>query len=73
MSNTTKFSYTARWGTIFRCDVSDFSKEIRVINAPTDPAQFAGAVAEMIAHHAMEVYPKLNGFAGYDTLRFRLV
>ena len=67
------FSYTTRGGTIFRCSARNLSDEIRVVHAPEDPAKFACAVAEMIWHHAMEIWPTLNGFAGYDTLQFRLV
>lgn len=68
--NDNSFIYTARRGTIFRCDRCDLASDIRVIGAPDEPSVFAVEVAEMIAHHATEIHPKLNGFSGYDTLRF---
>lgn len=32
--------------------------------------QFAEDVAEMIAHHAITIWPTLKSFSGYDCIRF---
>lgn len=68
-----KFKYTSRDGTKFRCESEALTGHIEVGNASYNPERFAAAVAEMIAIHAMEIHPRLNGFAGYDTLTFKMV
>lgn len=73
LPKTKKFSYTSRSGTKFRCESAHFNSEIVVSGAPYNPEKFAADVAEMIAIHALEVWPTLNGFSGYDNLTFRLV
>lgn len=37
------------------------------------PQTLAAEVAEFAAWHAMVIHPNLNGFQGYDTLRFSFV
>lgn len=34
--------------------------------------QFATDVAEMIGYHAQAIWESLNGFQGYNTIRFRI-
>jgi hypothetical protein len=70
--NDKPFTYETRSGAVFRCNTSDLRGDIRVTGYSEEPAKFAVEVAEMASHHAIEVWPKLNGFQGYDTLRFIL-
>lgn len=64
------FTFESRNGTKFACDSVDLGSEIRVTNPPYRLAQFAADVAEMVSHHALNIYPDLEYFSGYDTLRF---
>lgn len=79
--NKKKFEYHSRNGTLFKCDTCDFSTPIDVY-AQYDSFVKEGVkfealsklilpdVAEMIGYHAINIHPELNGFAGYDCLRF---
>ena len=73
------FEYHTSDGYIFKCSKSDFSDPIQVVvpyqadmksgrDLPSRLSVLMTAVAEMIAYHRAEVWPKFNGFAGYDCL-----
>lgn len=66
------FQYISNHGTIFECSKCDFSTPIVVFgNASTkNKGLLVLDVAEMIGYHAVNIRPELNGFAGYDCLRF---
>ena len=69
------FTYHSSWGHTFECDYCDLRTPIRVRSnrKPTNDKElsfFARDVSEMIAYHAMNIWPQLNGFSGYDTLTF---
>lgn len=69
--NEQPFEHESSNGASFRCSRSDFFTDISVTMPKGLPAaKFAADVAEMAAHHALNIHPDLNGFAGYDRLRF---
>lgn len=46
---------------------------VRSVRTPKTNAEldfFARDVAQMIAYHAMNIWPELNGFQGYDCIKF---
>ena len=69
--NETPFQYGSTNGTCFHCDRSDLSGGV-IVNTPKDLSRTRQMqdVMEMAAYHATEIMPKLNGFNGYDTLKF---
>ena len=69
-NNVEKFEYHSNSGVIFRCGRSDFAEPIKVFGIPLNLDVLLGAVSEMIAFHRAEIWPYLNGFAGYDAIHF---
>jgi len=59
-----------RYGTWFICDRADLEAPIKVYNRPEDDAQFASDVAQFAAWHRGNIFPHLNGFRGFDCIRF---
>lgn len=69
--NKKPYVYEARNGTKFTCSRSDLADKVKYSNDIIITIdQLMTDVAEMAAMHAMFTRPELNGFAGYDTLRF---
>jgi hypothetical protein len=69
--NEESFTYVSGNGTRFECERSDFRGLVHITRpAGLQEWRFLQDFAEMIAHHRGEVWPRLNGFSGYDTLRF---
>ena len=73
--NKTPFSYHSSWGSTFECDTCDFSTPMRVrqIQRPKTINEldfYSRDLAEMIGYHATNIWPKLNGFQGYDCIKF---
>lgn len=64
------WSHFASNGTLFECDRKDLVGGIRVTDAPPDADLLAKDVAEVIGFHAVNYWPELNGFAGYDCVHF---
>lgn len=82
--NKNKFEYHSSKGTIFVCDTCDFSTPITVyahydsfvkegVRFLTVSKLVLPDIAEMIGYHAVNIRPELNGFQGYDCLRFDVV
>lgn len=71
--NNKKFSHYCGNGSYFECERCDFTKPI-VAKVPEKltEEQFATDVAEMIGYHAQAIWENLNGFQGYNTIRFRV-
>ena len=71
--NEKPFEHTCRWGTTFsgsRCDFQDGVK----VTFPTytvNQMQNASDFAEFAAWHALQIWPHLNGFSGYDNILFQ--
>lgn len=63
-------SHLSHYGTWFICDRCDLDAPIRVYERPEGDAPFATDVAEFAAFHRGSIHPHLNGFRGYDCLRF---
>jgi len=72
--NERPIEHTCAQGTlVFTCDRADLSRTpIHVTGDIRSEEHLACAVAEFTAWHALNIFPQLNGFAGYDTLDFRL-
>ena len=70
--NKLQFSYMSHWGTQFYCDTCDFSTPVTVTMSDEDMSRslYSVDVAEMIGYHATNIWPQLNGFQGYDTIKF---
>jgi hypothetical protein len=72
--NDKPFSYVSRNGTRFFCKRCDFRDEILYhSNHELGLGETMVNVAEMIGYHATVIHPGLNGFQGYDCVRFRYV
>jgi hypothetical protein len=71
--NDKPFRHICRYGIQFDCTRCDFG-DIIVVTWSLVPTydQFARAVATMIGFHATNILPNLNGFQGYDTIRFKI-
>ena len=59
-------------GTVFMCSRADLDAPIRVYDRARDDMDFARDVAEFTGWHATTIWPDLNGFPGYDTIKFEL-
>ena len=69
--NDQSFSHMSNNGTVFKGDRCDLSSGVKVsflwdIENEQQNADFA----EFAAWHAMQIWPQLNGFAGYDAIRY---
>jgi len=69
-NNEKLFSYGSNNGTYFTCERADLSGIIWISGRPNNLMKFAADVAEMASFHAINVWPGLNSFAGYDCLEF---
>ena len=69
--NKKPFSYLSRYGTYFSSNTCDFSYGVNVSDKPHEEL-FISDVAEMIGFHAVNIRPELNGFSGYDCIKFRI-
>lgn len=73
--NNKVFSYISYWGTEFFSDSCDFKSFLEVKNVPSGGldlySRYSRDLAEMIGYHATNILPELNGFQGYDTIRFK--
>ena len=69
--NDKPFEHHCRNGTTFKCSRCDFRDVINVSN-PDNPTteKLMKDVAEMIGYHAFNIWEQLNGFSGYDAVRF---
>ncbi len=53
------------------CDTLNLSTPIKVqMFKLNDKAELAASIARFIGFHMQYIWPHLNGFPGYDTLRF---
>jgi hypothetical protein len=68
---TNPFMHQCSYGVVFKADRCDFKGGVSVeFRQHITASQFGLAVAEMIGYHATSILPYMNGFAGYDTVRF---
>ena len=69
--NEKRWKHHCSKGTIFTCKRCDFKAPI-FYKTRTDitTSQLIADVAEMIAYHSLIIWPELNGFSGYDNLKF---
>lgn len=70
------FSHRGRYGTLFQADRCDLRGGVRIVvnrNADLTPEQFVADVAMCAAYHAALILPDLNGFPGYDTVKYEII
>lgn len=68
---TDPLSYAARNGCVFSATRMDLFDGVTVHREEEIPIErLVADVAEFAAWHALRVLPTLDGFAGYDALRF---
>lgn len=78
-NNEKPFVYHTSDGVVFTCERADLTKPIQVkglainLDAEGNLSNALRAVAEMAAFHRAEVWPTLNGFSGYDCIKFEEV
>lgn len=68
------FVHQCKYGVRIVCSRKDLSTNIFIecsINTLSD--HIAAAVAEFMGYWTVNIYPHLNGFAGFDTLKFNVV
>ena len=76
VTNETPFEYHTNNGYVFKCPRSDFRQPVQVSEMPANIESdhnlhpLMTAVAEMSAYHRQEIWPKLNGFSGYDCIKW---
>ena len=70
--NEKPFQHLSRFGTEFKCTRCDFRAPVlyTVLSNDIPNQNLMSDVAEMIAFHAMDIWPNLNGFSGYDCITF---
>jgi hypothetical protein len=72
--NNKPFGHTSRYGTIVTSDRCDFANGITIIkdhNLSED--RYISDIAEAFGFHAANILPNLNGFQGYDCLKFNFI
>ena len=67
MKNDDPFMHRTQHGTIFLCKRADLKTPVIVL---TDRDNLLCEAVEFGAWHAQIVWPELNGFAGYDAIRY---
>jgi len=79
--NDMPFMHNSFHGTSFTCDRCDFKTPV---NVKLDVSLMEVAdvdilskimldISEMIGYHATNIFPQLNGFQGYDCIRYKIV
>ena len=75
--NEYPFEYETSDGYRFKCPRSDFREPIEITGMPCNIKEehnlhaLLTAVAEMISYHRNAIHQKLNGFSGYDCLKWK--
>jgi hypothetical protein len=68
------FTHNCRNGCIFMADRCDLRGDVYLyVPAGTSQAHIAAATLEAGGWHAANIWPKLNGFAGYDNVKISVV
>ena len=72
--NDTPFNYLSRYGTKFTAARCDFQGgiDVSLIHANISEERLFSDIVEMATHHALIVYPNLNGFNGYGNIEYRI-
>ncbi len=71
--NDEAFSYTGQHGTFFKAARCDFRTGVQVqmpAGLKGRPDIIMQEVSLMISHHALMIHSKLNGFPGYDSVKY---
>jgi hypothetical protein len=70
---TQEIEYTSRYGTKFSCATRNLSTDIDVTTPKNLRIEhLTQDIFEFGAWHAMQIWPTLESFQGYDTVRFLL-
>lgn len=69
--NDRRFGHNCHNGTVFESERCDFKTPVYYdMTGNITVQQLMTDVAEMIGYHATVIWPHLNGFSGYDAVRF---
>lgn len=68
--NEKPFDHYCRFGTRFTAARCDFVGGVEM-HTPAEGDDLLRDVAEVIGFHAVNIWPRLNGFSGYDFVEFR--
>jgi hypothetical protein len=70
--NDKPYEHTSRYGTTFKCARCDFREPIyyQYRGEKLSREKLMLDVSELIGFHAANIWENLNGFQGYDTVRF---
>lgn len=72
--NATSFEHMCKNGTVFKADRCDLKNGVKVYSSwEIDKLRFAADFAEFGAWHFSEIWKQLNGFGGYDTIKYEMV
>lgn len=66
----TPLEHRSHHGTVFVAKRADLQGGVVFEHAPESGAARMSDVAEFTAFHALRILPHLNGFQGYDCIRF---
>lgn len=72
INNSTPIEHRSHFGTLFAAERADLSTGVKVSGVPEDAASAMSDVAEFAAFHAMQVWPELTAFPGYDCIYFEV-
>ena len=64
------YTHQCRNFTCFDAEARELTGESLMTNLPKSPQALYSDIAEFIGYHATLIHPDLNGFAGYDCLKF---
>jgi hypothetical protein len=71
ITGETPISHTGRNGTHFECQRADLRSDVIVtFSWKISPSQMMEDATEFGAWHALNIHAHLNGFSGYDTVRY---
>jgi hypothetical protein len=69
--NENKFEHYGHYGTLFTADRCDFRGGVKVeIPNCISKEALMSDISEMVAYHAINIFPRLNGFQGYDCIDY---
>jgi len=69
--NAKSFEHTCSNGTVFKSERGDLASGVKVLQSfDIDVNEKMADYAEFGAWHSIIIHPNLNGFAGYDCIKF---
>lgn len=73
IANDKPYEHRSSNGTLFTCNRCDLREPVKVTRpSRLSDTHFAQDIGEFAAYHALHIHPCLNGFPGYDTIRYEI-